>query len=108
MHRFLAGERGLDFFHALDLLELALGLRGFAGLGAEAIGKFLERCDLALLVLVGGKLLLLAVQRPSSSTVAVPVATVARFNRRWAISTMEPTRWFRNSRSWEIMRIAPE
>ena len=49
----------LDFFHALDLLELALRLRRLAGLGAEAVGEFLQRCDFALLVFVGGELLLL-------------------------------------------------
>ena len=54
----LAGG-GLDFFHALDLLELALGLRGFAGFRAEAVGEFLEAGDVALLVFVGGEELLL-------------------------------------------------
>ena len=54
----LAGG-GFDFLHALDLLELALGLGGFAGFGAEAVGEFLEAGDVALLVFVGGEELLL-------------------------------------------------
>ena len=42
----------LDFFHALDLLQLALGLGGLRGDGAEAVGEFLERGDFLLLVFV--------------------------------------------------------
>jgi len=42
------------------LLQLALRLGSLARLGAEAIGKSLERRDLFLLVLVSRKLLLLA------------------------------------------------
>ena len=48
----------LDFIHSLDLLELALRLRGLRGDGAEAVGKFLKRGDFLLLVFPGGKLLL--------------------------------------------------
>ena len=54
--RFFRGLGALDFFHALDLLELALGLGGFGGDGAEAVGEFLERGDFLLLVFVGGGL----------------------------------------------------
>src|SRR5207248_1081127 len=31
--------RGADLFHAIDLFQLALCLRSFAGLGAKSIGK---------------------------------------------------------------------
>ena len=72
MHRLLLAERRLDFFHALDLLELALRLGGLAGLGAEAVGEFLQRRDFLLLVFVGGELLLLA--RGFLLDVAVPVS----------------------------------
>ncbi len=46
-------EGGLDFLHALDLLELALGLSGFGGFGAEAVGEVLEFFDFLLLIFVG-------------------------------------------------------
>ena len=60
MWMFLVGRFGrLDFFHALDLLELALRLRGLAGLGAETVGEFLQLRDFGLLVFVGGEMLLL-------------------------------------------------
>ena len=49
----------LDLVHPLDLLELALGLRGLGVLGAEAVDEFHQAADLALLVFVGGQLLLL-------------------------------------------------
>lgn len=52
--------RCFDFFHAFDLFEFALGLGGFAGLGAKAVGKALEGFDFFLLVLVGGEVLGLA------------------------------------------------
>ena len=57
---FCAAERGLDFLHPLDLLQLALRLRGLAGLGAKAIRELLKRGDFLLLILIGGKLLLFA------------------------------------------------
>src|SRR6266550_4347525 len=39
LDRFSARDRSRDFFHAIDLLELALCLRSFACLGAKSIGK---------------------------------------------------------------------
>src|SRR5688572_23529547 len=43
-------QRLLDLFHALDLLELGHGLRGLRRHGTKAVGKFLERLDLLLLI----------------------------------------------------------
>jgi len=48
-------DRRFDFVHALNLLELGLRLRGFAGLGAEAVCKLLQLFDFLLLVFVGGQ-----------------------------------------------------
>ena len=57
----LARRDGLfDQLHALDLLELAHGLRGLRGDLAEAIVEFPQRGDFLLLVFVGGVLLLVA------------------------------------------------
>ena len=81
-------SRRLDLLHPLDLLELALRLRGFAGLGAEAVGEFLQRRDLLLLVLVSGELLLFA--RRFLFDVVVVVAAVTE-RASCAISTMVPT-----------------
>ena len=53
-------QRLLDQLHALDLLELAHGLRSFGRDGAKAIGEFLQRLDFLLLIFVGGQLLLVA------------------------------------------------
>src|SRR5712691_3347014 len=39
LDRLSARDRGRDFFHAIDLFQLALCLRCFAGLGAKSIGK---------------------------------------------------------------------
>ena len=57
--RFSVDSGASIFFHALDLLQLALRLGGFARLGAEAIGKFLELLNLGLLIFVSGELDLL-------------------------------------------------
>ena len=46
-------DRRLDFFHALDLLELALRLGGLGVLGPEPLHEFHHVRDLALLVFVG-------------------------------------------------------
>ena len=70
----LRGRRG-DFFHPIDLLQLALRLRRLARLGAKAIGKLLERRDLFLLVFVGRELLFFA--RRFLLHVAVPVPAIA-------------------------------
>ena len=75
MDGFLRGERRFDLLHPVDLLELALRLRSLAGLGAEAVGEFLERGDFLLLVFVRGELLFLA--GGAFEDVFVPVATVA-------------------------------
>ena len=53
-------DRGFDLFHTIDLLEFALGLGGFAGLGAKAIGELLQGGDFLLLIFKGGEVLLLA------------------------------------------------
>ena len=60
LHRGGLGLGHLQSLHAGDLLELALGLTGEAGLGAETVGETLETFDLALLRLVGVGLLLAA------------------------------------------------
>ena len=52
-------SRRVDLLHALDLLELALGLGGFGVLGPEPVDEFHQPGDFALLVFVGGKELLL-------------------------------------------------
>src|SRR5205807_3209999 len=70
----LAGRR-LDFVHAVNLLELALGLAGFGVLGAEPIDELHHAANFALLIFVGGQELRLgsfALQK-----VIVVVATIA-------------------------------
>src|ERR1700720_4755955 len=74
LDRFAARDRGRNFFHAIDLLQLALRLRGFARLGAEAIGEQLERRDFFLLIFVSGQLLFFA--RGFLLDVVVPVAAI--------------------------------
>src|SRR5216110_1870826 len=74
VHGFLASDRRLDFFHPLDLLQFALRLRRFAGLGPKAIGEKLERRDLLLLVLVSRELLFFA--RCFLLDVAVPIPAI--------------------------------
>jgi hypothetical protein len=64
-----------DGLEALDLLLLRLGPRRHRGLGAEAVDELLQVGDLALLVLEGGRLLLLA--RLLLADVVVVVAGVA-------------------------------
>src|SRR5207244_12429918 len=71
---FAAGGRRRDFFHAVDLLQLALRLRRFARLGPEAIGEELKRRDFFLLILVGRELLFFA--GGLLFDVAVPVAAI--------------------------------
>ena len=60
LDRLSARDRGRDFFHAINLFQLALCLRRFAGLGAKAIGKQLQRRDFFLLILVSGDLAFVA------------------------------------------------
>src|SRR5438477_12950894 len=74
LDRLPARDRGRDFFHAIDLFQLALGLRSFAGLGAKSIGKQLERRDFFLLILISGELLLFA--RRFLLDITVPVAPI--------------------------------
>ena len=75
LDRTSGGNGSFDFFHAIDLLEFALGLGGFAGLGAEAVGKLLEGGDFFSLIFVGGKMLLFA--GSLFDNVLVVVASVA-------------------------------
>jgi hypothetical protein len=60
LDRLSARDRGRDFFHAIDLFQLALCLRCFACLGAKSIGKQLQRRDFFLLIFVSGELLFFA------------------------------------------------
>ena len=60
LDRLSARDRGCDFFHAIDLFQLALCLRCFACLGAKSIGKQLQRRDFFLLIFVSGELLFFA------------------------------------------------
>ena len=74
LDRFSARDRRLDFFHAVDLLQLALRLRRFARLGSKPIGKQLERRDFFLLIFVSRKVLLFA--RGFLLDVLVPVTAI--------------------------------
>ena len=74
LDRLSARDRGRDFFHAIDLFQLALCLRCFAGLGAKSIGKQLQRRDFFLLIFVSGELLFFA--RCFLLDVIVPVAPI--------------------------------
>src|SRR5437868_11351078 len=76
VHRLFASDRRLDLFHALDLLQFALRLRCFAGLGAKAISEKLERRDLFLLVLVSRELLFFAGRFLLDIAVPVPSITI--------------------------------
>ena len=69
-------HRRLDFFHPVDLLELALRLRRLAGLGAETVGEFLQPRDVALLVFVGGEQLLLGGGALHEKIIVVAAITV--------------------------------
>ncbi len=74
LDRLSARDRGRDFFHAIDLFQLALCLRCFACLGAKSIGKQLQRRDFFLLIFVSGELLFFA--RCFLLDITVPVAPV--------------------------------
>ncbi len=71
----LVRHRRLDFFHALDLLELALGLGGLGVLGPKPLDKFHHVRDFALLVLVGRRQLRL--RRLALRQVILIIAAVA-------------------------------
>src|SRR5436309_8005922 len=71
---FAARDRRRNFFHAIDLFQLALRLRCFAGFGAKSIGKQLERCDFLLLILVRGEMLFFA--RSFLLDKTIPVAPI--------------------------------
>ncbi len=60
LDRTSCGDGSLNFIHTIDLLEFALSLGGFAGLGAEAVGKLLERGDFFSLIFVSSEVLLFA------------------------------------------------
>src|SRR4029077_3075138 len=49
------GEWLLDCLHSFNLLELAHGLRRLGSHRAKSIRKLLQRCDLLLLIVVGGQ-----------------------------------------------------
>ena len=74
LDRLSARDRGRDFFHAIDLFQLALCLRCFACLGAKSIGKQLQRRDFFLLIFVSGELLFFA--RCFLLDITVPVAPI--------------------------------
>src|SRR3984893_2865523 len=74
LDRFPARGRSGDFFHAVDLLQLALRLRSFARLGPKAIGEQLQRRDFFLLIFVSRELLLFA--RGFLVDVTVPVTAI--------------------------------
>ncbi len=60
LDRTSGGNGSFDFFHAIDLLEFALGLGGLTRLRAKPVGKLLEGGDFFSLIFVGGKVLLFA------------------------------------------------
>src|SRR5438874_979561 len=66
--------RFCEFFHAVDLFQLALCLRCIACLGTKSIGKQLQRRDFFLLIFISGKLLFFA--RCFLLDITVPVAPV--------------------------------
>src|ERR1700682_5365575 len=74
LDRFAARGWSGDFFHAVDLLQLALRLRSLARLGAKAVGEQLQRRDFFLLIFVSRELLLFA--RGFLFKVTVPVAAI--------------------------------
>ncbi len=69
------GNGSFDFFHSIDLLEFALGLRGLTRFCAKAVGKLLKGGDFFSLIFVGGKVLLFA--SGLFDNVLVVVSTVA-------------------------------
>ena len=69
-------QRRFDEVHALDLLEFALRLRSFAGLGSEAICKVLQAVDLTLLVLVGCGVLFVARYFFHEEIIVVPAVAI--------------------------------
>ncbi len=75
VHGLFPTERRFNLLHPVDLLELALRLRRFAGLGPETIGESLQVGDLPLLIFVSRHLLLLA--RRFFPHIIIPVPAVA-------------------------------
>ena len=75
------GNGSFDFFHAIDLLEFALGLGGFAGLGPEAVGKLLEGGDFFSLIFVSSEVLLFA-GRFFDDVLVVVAAVAVQFGLR--------------------------
>src|SRR4029079_10002894 len=74
LYRLSMRDRSRDLFHAIDLFQLALRLRCFAGLGAKSIGKQLQRRDFFLLIFVRGELLFFA--RRFLLNITVPIAPI--------------------------------
>jgi len=64
-----------NFLHALNLLELALGLGGLGVLGAEAVHEIHQVRDFALLVFIRGNQLFL--RRGALGEVVLVIAAVA-------------------------------
>ena len=60
LDRTSCGNGSFDFFHAIDLLEFALGLGGLTRLRAKAVGKLLEGGDFFPLIFVSSEVLLFA------------------------------------------------
>jgi len=75
LDRTSCGNGSFDFFHSIDLLEFALGLRGLTRFCAKAVGKLLKGGDFFSLIFVGGKVLLFA--SSLFDNVLVVVASVA-------------------------------
>ena len=59
-HHLFRSLRRVDFFHPIDLLELALCLGSLAGLRPETICKGLQRSDFLLLIFICSQLLICA------------------------------------------------
>jgi hypothetical protein len=99
----VAGGR-FDLLHAIDLLQLALRLRGLRVLGAEAVHELHQVRDLALLVFVGREQLFLG-----GFALDEVVVVVAAIPDEFALADLHDaaTSWLRNSRSCEMTRIAP-
>ena len=75
------GDGSLNFIHTINLFEFTLSLGGFAGLGAEAVGKLLKGGDFFSLIFVGGEVLLFA-GRFFDDVLVVVTAVAVKFGLR--------------------------
>ena len=75
------GNGSFDFFHAIDLLEFALGLGGLTRFRAKAVGKLLKGGDFFSLIFVGGEVLLFA-GRFFDDVLVVVTAVAVKFGLR--------------------------